>query len=140
MTELKCKDKVRSELNSRIKDLRSLWEHYCTGSEDPHPDLGEFHEYGLSVDYVAPGTFADQQYGYFRYQLSYGGPSDEFRFYLDDNLKCYRLEYWFLDWYDGAGITLKGRDLDLMLEIFEHFSDCGLIQAERAKALQDASL
>ena len=46
-------------------------------------DIGTFWEYGLALDYVAPGTFKDQKQGYFRYQISVGGPSEEFRFYAN---------------------------------------------------------
>jgi hypothetical protein len=137
--DLKCEDRVLDELKGRIKDLRALWKAYCAG-DDPDPDLGEFHEYGLCIDYVAPYTFTDQRRGYLRYQLSTGGPGDEFRFFMDDNLNCYRVEYWFLDWYDGASIVLKGKQLEFMLEIFEHFSDCEIVRNERERALQDALL
>lgn len=39
-----------------------------------------FNEYALCFDYVASGTFSDQEEAYFRYQISWGGPSEELRF------------------------------------------------------------
>lgn len=92
--------------------------------------MGAFNEYGLSFDYVSPNTFENQKRGYFRYQLSWGGPSDEFRFYCDENLEPVEIEYWFLDWFDGAHLTLAGRDNELLLEIFEDFRETGTVQAK----------
>lgn len=77
-----CAQRWEAEKVSTVGDLRKLWEAYTEGDEDRHADdLGTFHEYGLSFDYVEPGTFTDQEEGYWRYQISYGGPSSEFRFY-----------------------------------------------------------
>lgn len=94
-------------------------------------------EYGLSFDYVAAGTFSDQDQGYFRYQLSCGGPSTEFRFFVDPDLTCWKIEYWFLDWWDGACRTLHGDDKKLMLDVFEQFKDCGTLQVELERSRED---
>ena len=99
-------------------------------------DLGTFNEYGLCFDYVTAGTFKDQEQGYFRYQLSYGGPSDEFRFYTDAERNCYCIEYWFMDWYDGAHRELTGDDKDLLQSIFSNFDDCGMVESEFEQAVQ----
>ena len=118
-----CKDRVEYELQKEIENLTILWESYCKGEEETK-ELGSLYDYGLSFDYVEPGTFEGQREGYFRYQLSYGGPSDEFRFYADkthNSWSLYRVEYWFLDWFDGASITLSGEKLDLLSEIFNSF-------------------
>lgn len=93
-------------------------------------DLGNMYEYGLAFDYVAPETFNDQPEGWFRYQLSTGGPGDEFRIFaqkVDDyRFSVYRIEYWFLDWFDGASRTLYGEDRELLDEIFTSlFVDSG---------------
>ena len=79
----------------------------------------DFSEYGLAFDYVEPNTFDDQKRGYFRYQISWGGPSEEFRFYTDENLSLTNIEYWFLDWYDGATITIH--------EHHEHYATAKLL-------------
>jgi hypothetical protein len=119
-----------------MDDLTKLWAAYCDpdNEDDYAEDLGTFHEYGLSFDYVAPNTFDDQPEGYFRYQLSWGGPSDEFNFYVSGpDFSLYRTEYWFKDWFDGASITLTGEYLNLMTEIFEWFRDCGIVESEYNK-------
>lgn len=136
--ELTCKDRIAYRLQERIDDLLKLWDLYQSGEEEGDPDLGSFYEYGLAFDFVAPETFDDQNYGYFRYQLSYGGPSDEFRFMTEDpEADAPPVEYWFLDWFDGAHIHLKGEDLKLLHEIWQFFVDVGSTEAERNKALED---
>ena len=74
-----CEGRVDHHLAGRMSDLRRLWAAYCAG-EEGHGELGSLADYGLCFDYVAPETFGDQSQAYFRYQLSWGGPSDEFRF------------------------------------------------------------
>ena len=39
--------------------------------------------------------------------MGYGGPSDEFRKYDNKDF----IEYWFLDWFDGASIVVKDADV-----------------------------
>lgn len=128
-----CKERVTGKLKDRIEDLTKLWEAYQKGEEDVE-DLGNIFEYGLSFDYVPKGTFKDQRKGYFRYQLSWGGPSDEFRFYCDETFTPYRIEYWFLDWFDGANKVLTGKNLDLLTDIFDWFKEGGTVEAEYKKA------
>ena len=126
-----CEERIDKELQGAIEDLTKLWTAYLEGDEDRHSDeLGNIFEYGLSFDYVAPDTFNDQEQGYFRYQLSWGGPSDEFRFYVNPDLSVYCIEYWFLDWFDGASRELTGDDRSLLKEIYGWFYDCGSVEAE----------
>jgi len=72
----------------------------------------------LSWDFVEAGTFTDQKVGYYRFQLSYGGPSTEFRIYTDKDLNINHIEYWYLDWFDGASIIINDK---LVVEILEEF-------------------
>ena len=134
--EQTCKDRVADHLKGRIADLTKLWKNYQSGIDEYEndPDIGNFHEYGLSFDYVARNTFTDQTTPYFRYQLSYGGPSDEFRFFVGPDLELNSIEYWFLDWYDGASVELKGSKFNLLSEIFDFFKEIGSVQAELDKA------
>lgn len=110
--EPKCADLVVSKLDDRLNDLREMW--------DAYPDYTEdgicLDEYGLCFDYVEPDTWDDQPEGYWRYQLSYGGPSDEFRFHDDGTI-----EYRYHDWFDGAGRNLRGADYRFMEELAESF-------------------
>lgn len=105
-----------------MRDLRRIWKKHQRGYSE------EYYEYGLSFDYVAKGTFKDQSRGYFRYQLSWGGPSDEFRFFVGYSGDVEDIEYWFMDWFDGASIDLEGEDFQLLEEIFEDFKELGMIE------------
>lgn len=90
-------------------------------------DLGSFHEYGLCFDYVAPHTFNDQAEGYFRYQISYGGPSEEYRFYTSGPaFDVHRVEFWFLDWFDGAPRDCTANET--VTAVFDHFRECDTLQ------------
>ena len=113
--EANCKDRIRGEYQSTVETLRVLWKDYCDGGEGVE-DIGTLSEYGLSFDYVEPNTFNDQPYGYWRYLLSWGGPSDEFRLYGGG-----LIVYHFMDWFDGAELDVTDDDLELMSDIFEDF-------------------
>ena len=117
-------------------------EYRCTDAADYRDDNGEldlaalvddewswiedeirvaFNEYALSFDYVEPDTFDDQERGYFRYQISYGGPSEEIRFFVDENKNPYEIQFWFMDWFDGAFVHLRGDNRDLMNDLFQWY-------------------
>ena len=51
----------------------------------------------MCIDKVEAGTFDSQREDYIRYQFSWGGPSDELRIFKNGDM-----EYWYLDWFDGA--------------------------------------
>jgi len=141
--ELSCKKRWLKKKNQTVSILRKLRKAYCEGEDSKYyakidEELGNLYEYGLSFDYVAPGTFTRQNEGYWRYQISYGGPSDEFRFYASGpDCDCYRIEYVFLDWYDGHKRALKGKDLELLKEIWSWFQDGGTTEIEFNKALEE---
>jgi hypothetical protein len=86
--EKTCAERINKQWQQRREDL-----------QDP-----EFE--GLGFDYVEPHTFTDQLEGYWRWQFSWGGPSDELRAYVNEHKEIHRLEYWFMDWMDGAKIDL----------------------------------
>lgn len=118
-----CKERVADALISRYKDIKSLYEAYCEGDED-HED-GCIHDYALSFDYVPSCTFDGQRNGYFRYQISWGGPSDEFRFYVDETYKPYKIEYWYMDWFDGASKKVTGKKFEFLSDFFSEYLSCG---------------
>ena len=78
-------------------------------------------EYGLCFDYVKPDTWTDQTEGYFRYLLSWGGPSEEFRFYVlpvADGQQCtpYKIEFWWMDWGESGRYSLMNNSLSATAE------------------------
>ena len=148
-----CEERVEAAMEGRLSDLRLLWKEYtgedmepdelaefCSdfGRDEPDQDEPAIYEYGLAFDYVAPETFTDQLEPYWRYQLSWGGPSDEFRFYSGGpQVQPYRITYWFLDWYDGAGRTLAGDDRELLLDYWQWFADTETTDEQQRQAMED---
>lgn len=88
-----------------------------------------WHEYGLSFDYVD----GDGEH-FFRYQISWGGPSSEFRFFANHDLTVYRVEFWYMDWFDGACVNVTNDDT--VCAVWDQFSECGTAEHVRAKALE----
>lgn len=131
-----CKQRIRAHFKSRMDDIRKLWALERAGNDESDPDLGTFNEYGLAFDYVAPGTFNGQRSGYWRWQLSCGGPSDEIRFFADDSLIPILVEYRFMDWFDGAALRPIGADRQVLLDIWDFWMECELPQAKKREALQ----
>ena len=74
--------------------------------KDRQEDLKNPEYEALGFDYVAPHTWDDQPEGYWRWQFSWGGPSDELRGYVNEHGELHRLEYWYLDWGDGAHVLV----------------------------------
>jgi hypothetical protein len=137
MKSTKCSDKVQEALESNYEDLKKLFLAYQEGDEDRHiEELGTFLEYGLAFDYVAPGTFKDQKQGYFRYQISCGGPGEEFRFYINVDFSCYSVEFWYLNWFDGSKVELTGSKKELLIEIYEFFRERGSVENEYEKEME----
>jgi hypothetical protein len=103
-----CAERVNEAFETRMKDIRTLW------GEEEHEteELGSLYEYGLSIDFVEAGTFKGQREPYYRYQISYGGPSEEFRVYLNGDV-----EFWLLDWFDGASVEVTGNDAEIIKEL-----------------------
>ncbi len=107
-----CKGRVADAFASRMADLRKLWQ---AGYGVEVEKLGRLEDYGLCIDKVEPDA-AGKHPGYWRYQLSWGGPSEEFRYFDQDGG---RVEFWLLDWWDGAALPLKGRDAEVIKSIIE---------------------
>ena len=105
--EKSCADRVQERWHGRRDEL----EKFDANGWDM------FHEYGLDFSYVEPDTFDNQPKGYHRFQISWGGPSDELRFYtrgesLDNEESITdKVEYWFMDWFDGASIDVSKEEV-----------------------------
>lgn len=106
--DVKCKDKVQKAFESRMDDIRQLY----NAEDQTVEDIGSLNEYGLCIDLVKAGTFTDQRENYIRYQLSWGGPSEEFRVFENGEV-----EFWHLDWFDGACVEVTGEDADIIKDI-----------------------
>ena len=87
-----------------------------------YEDIFDFlNNYGIAFDYVEPEfeeydpreNYETDEYekyeniksgGYWRWQIAWGGPSYEFRFYMNhpEQEDYDSAQFWFLDWFDGA--------------------------------------
>jgi hypothetical protein len=126
MKNKSCENRIDTELMSRLDELKRLL------SGERCEDIGELQHYALSFDYVAPGTFDDQAEGYLRYQISWGGPSDEFRFYINPDLSIHRIEYWLLDWFDGASRICTTNET--ALQLWQWLVETGSVAFEMRRA------
>ena len=103
--EKKCIDLVNKNYQSRLKEISNAY-------NNKNLDIAQWSsEYGLSWDYVVSDTFDNQSEGYYRWQLSWGGPGDEFRIYTNNDKNIKSVEYWYLDWFDGASITVNDKEI-----------------------------
>ena len=133
-----CAEQVQKRYQSREDDFvaaSKFYDKYEDATEGEKIALEVFNEdvsgyedfydyinnYGLAFDYVEKGTFTDQERGYFRYQLSWGGGQDEFRIYVDYDKQITHIEYWYLDWGDGASIRID--DNSKSYEVCEQFTE-----------------
>ena len=139
-----CEETINKSLEGRLQELETLYKAYQEDegdNEDLDERKEELNNYGLILDYVAPNTFENQGRGYIRYLLSWGGPSDEFRFFLDEHLNPTDIEYWRMHWMDGAKRTLLswtksvdwmdgcwGRGAQLLSDIYEDWKETDTIR------------
>ncbi len=65
-------------------------------------EIGDFHDYGLSFDFVAADENSN---GYYRFQLCWGGPSSEIRFFEDGTIEAV-----YMDWRVGVGFNVDTFD------------------------------
>jgi len=119
-----CQDLVQEKFNnieSDYKSAREFFEEYQDATEGEQIALevldkkrGDyFHEYEDLYDYVNQTALSwdyvegeGREAGYYRLQLSWGGPSDEFRIYFDQDKEIDIIEYWYMDWFDGAHVLV----------------------------------
>lgn len=125
-----------------MDDIRRMYEAYLRGEENGVEDLGSINDYGLSFEYV-PGEHDER--GFWRWLISWGGPSEEFRFYgesLDEYKSVLdRIQFRFHDWFDGAGqeIPLTSEDGKLLAGWFNDLAECGTVHYARNQAIDALS-
>jgi hypothetical protein len=91
-----CKQLV----NKKWKDTKKTFDGYFKSN-----DYEGLSEYGLDIRLIEADTYEGQDKPYIIYQLSWGGPADEVRLYEDGTI-----EYWYLDWFDGASVDITEDD------------------------------
>jgi hypothetical protein len=82
--------------------------------------------YFLSWDFVEPFTFGeDQKAGYWRLQISWGGPSSEYRIFADSEKEIGKIEYWYMDWFDGAFVDVPSDSVSFAVcDMFLEYERC----------------
>ena len=117
------KKTAEESLERIIKAIDEMWR--CKEGEESE-EYGSLNDYGLCFDYVEGKTEYNDGPGYYRYQISWGGPSEEFRFFCDPGDKCYSIVFAYRDWFCGEDIELHGEDRELMEDVFyDWFVDSG---------------
>ena len=138
--EQTCEERIDSRLESLADDIKCFMEGKPIDQDydydDDYDSLSEFCSYGLSFDAVEVEDCANPNCGcegscatnwdqpsveYFRYQLSWGGPSSELRFYPTGKVRFY-----FMDWFDGAYRTVT--NLDWVEWLVEQFNEMEMLR------------
>jgi len=101
-----CADRIEQNFQDRYLELQ----------EDMKSDFfsaNYFEQKGLGIDLIEKDDL-DLDDHFIRYQLSWGGPQDEFRFWKNG-----KISYHFMDWFDHAekDITVMSRQ-DPVIEKF----------------------
>ena len=90
-----------NEFNEDYEEAKA----FLKGKEDfnVEKDIGFIDEHPLSIDYIEPNV--NDTPPHWQYLISYGGPGSEIRFFVDDksSTKPYKVEFWFLEWFNSAG-------------------------------------
>ena len=106
---------------SRYMNAPDPWE-----SIDPDGDyLPPFNEYGLCFDAVENDD--TEAIEYFRFQISCGGPSEEYRFHPNG-----LIEFVYLDWYTGIGFDVSNTDEGQWLR--DQYKELGMLNFRQERA------
>ena len=119
-----CAELISARYSDRVNQFSEL-EDQCCNETLGHENYGywseRFNESILAFDFVEANTFDNQPDGYYRLQLSWGGPSDEVRYYTKaEHERFYKITYPYMDWFDGAEIEVFD---DIWHNIFNDFTD-----------------
>ena len=121
---LTCKDLINEKFNEVEQDYKDAQKYFdellsidpdkqeefkCKDKYNKFFYCEDFFDYinsnALSWDWVDAED--EKNPGYYRLQLSWGGPSDEFRIYtIGDTLDIDCINYHYMDWFDGASIPV----------------------------------
>ena len=132
-------DWLRADMRERVEALADAGQEVSlmAARRDEYPlACGNLYDYALSFDYVAGYSDYNEGEGYWRYQISWGGPSDEVRFYGRPG-HLGRAEYWYMDWFDGAHLELTGEYRRIAQWLFDWFDEAGTLESTRAEAEEE---
>lgn len=141
-TEPTCKELVHEKFNQVEQDYKEAEQYFndydnaTEGEQIAMKVIDEhkgdyFHEYEDLFDYVNQTALSwdyveeedEDNPAYYRLQLSWGGPSDEFRIYpIGDTLEIDCIDYHYMDWFDGASIPVFENSISW--DVCQMFLDC----------------
>lgn len=133
-----CEQRIEREMHDRVSAI-SAANTAAAGRELTDEDKNRLEDYGWDAG-QDPREWVDEQFidslilgidvpdtdapPCVRFQMSTGGPGDEFRAYFNAYGHIYRWTYCFLDWWDFAERELGGADRDgvafLLGDLAEH--------------------
>ena len=140
MADASCEDRIHRAFSNTMRDL----------SEMDLCDIEQLTNYALSFDYVRRGEIGNPV-PCFRWQMSWGGPQDEFLFPFhrqvlfvghwtsdDDGLRynpngTQKCQYWFRDWGDSAHVNLCKDHLDILRKVINTYGYHGYVIEEFKK-------
>ena len=140
--QLTCKELVKDQFNQveqEYKKAEQYFNDYDNATEGEQIAMkvvdkykGDcFNEYEDLFDYVNQSALSwdyveeegKENPAFYRLQLSWGGPSDEFRIYtIGDTLEIDVIDYHYMDWFDGASIPVSYKTISW--DVCQMFLDC----------------
>ena len=105
---LTCEDVIDDAITSRGEDFQEMIEGMESDCDEKNDDATtSFHEYGLSLQWMDQ---IDGEMPFLQFQLSWGGPSEEIRFYPKNvtgffngtDLNLSKIDFVYKDWFDHA--------------------------------------
>jgi len=108
MTRRKCEKRIDEALQDRIERFKKALDEFNKTGKIKEDDV----VYESFLEWLSENCLAvskDPHYRAIKLELSYGGPQDYFLFFDDGTI-----EYYFLDWFDGAKRELIGEDYEVM--------------------------
>ena len=108
-TSLDLKLRFKKEFNADYKEVEEYLKE--NANVDIEKDIGFIDEYPLSIDYIEPDV--NDTPPHWQYLISYGGPSSEIRFFVNNksSTEPYKVEFWFLDWSIEYKHDVTGEDI-----------------------------
>jgi len=100
--------------------IRRLVKLYHKNPDANDDEWGNLYELGLSFGLNdSSNTLERGEASYWSWVICTGGPHSEFRFYRCEAKTIYRVEFVYIDWYFNKKYQLKGKELELLLDVFE---------------------
>jgi len=128
-----CKERINDEYTDRIDTIESIFDRIDDGHNDNDDGAidaayNELDYMALDpqtpLEYIPSDTWDGQDDGFIRWHLSWGGPEDQFRFFIDEHGGITNIEYHFMDWFDGAviNVNMTGYHAELLDRVFDLYT------------------